>query len=116
MTLKHRTIFSAQSWIDGTTKDPLAVGKNKTTNSDARIFAADGNRTMKAFAHDAKTFAKTCANLFERMINLVPKGVKLTDVITPIPVKPMSVQLGLSDEGALLLTGSIRVSPLRYVR
>lgn len=33
----------------GTTKNPLVVGPNVTTNSDLRIFSSDGNATMKAW-------------------------------------------------------------------
>ena len=33
----------------GTTKDPLIVGANDTTNSDKRIFGSDNNATMSAY-------------------------------------------------------------------
>ncbi|KAF7301124.1 Peroxidase [Mycena indigotica] len=99
----------ATEWIDGTTNNLLAVGHNATTNSDARIFAADNNVTMKAFAKDATSFQKTCGNLFERMLNTVPKSVQLTDVIDPLPVKPYQLALNLADDGSLELSGYIRI-------
>lgn len=42
------------------------------------------------------------------MLNTVPRGVQLTDVITPIPVKPDNVQLIL-DGDTLKLIGEVRV-------
>lgn len=43
------------------------------------------------------------------MINTVPKGVVLTDVITPNAVKPVNISLGLASDGGLVFSGSIRV-------
>ncbi|KAJ6494455.1 heme peroxidase [Mycena sanguinolenta] len=83
----------ATEYISGTTQNPLVVGLNETTNSDKRIFGSDGNATMEAFAQSPDLFASTCANLFARMLDTVPTGVQLTDVITPLPVKPDSIKL-----------------------
>ncbi|KAJ7929869.1 heme peroxidase, partial [Mycena leptocephala] len=84
---------TAAEYIAGTTKNPLVVGFNDTTNSDKRIFGSDGNATMLSFANSPDLFASTCADLFARMFDTVPSGVELTDVITPLPVKPSSVKL-----------------------
>lgn len=59
---------------------------------------------------DPAVYASTCANLFSRMIDTVPQGVKLTDVIEPLPVKPQSAALTYMNDGTLLLTGQVRVS------
>ncbi|KAF7331557.1 Peroxidase [Mycena kentingensis (nom. inval.)] len=99
----------ATEWIDGTTSNPLAAGFNATTNSDARIFASDGNKTMQGFASDPASFQKVCGNLFERMLNTVPRSVQLTDVIEPLPVKPFGLTLALVESGALALSGWIRI-------
>ena len=40
---------SAVEFVEGTTGNPLVVGANDTTNSDKRIFASDGNVTMKGY-------------------------------------------------------------------
>jgi hypothetical protein len=48
---------------------------------------------MSSFANSPKLFATTCARLFARMIDTVPKGVKLTEVIEPLPAKPQGVQV-----------------------
>lgn len=103
------------------------MGKNGTTNSDLRIFSSDGNTTIKAyvvgdnvliprslihhrFAASAEHFAQTCSALFEKMIDTVPLGVILSEVLEPLPVKPMTLQVQALGDGTLTLTGDIRVS------
>ncbi|KAJ6553949.1 WSC domain-containing protein [Mycena vulgaris] len=99
----------ATQWIDGTSVDPLAVGFNHTTNSDARIFAADSNQTMHAFAQDPHFFSSQCGSLLERMLNTVPKTVQLSEVIEPLPVKPFELVLSLATNGSLVVSGYIRI-------
>ncbi|KAF7375895.1 Peroxidase [Mycena sanguinolenta] len=77
----------ASEYIAGTTQNPLVVGANDTTNSDKRIFGSDGNVTMLSFANSADLFALTCSTLIARMLDTVPSGVQLTEVVTPPPVK-----------------------------
>ncbi|KAJ7657892.1 heme peroxidase [Mycena polygramma] len=91
-------------YISGTTQNPLVVGLNDTTNSDKRIFGSDGNATMQSFADSPELFSSTCAQLFARMMDTVPSGVQLTDVITPLPVKPEITGLVLDGE-TLQLSG-----------
>lgn len=55
-------------------------------------------------------FASTCGTLLERMINTVPKEVVLSDVIDPYPVKPWFLDLGLSPNGTMGLSGIVRVN------
>ncbi|KAK7018135.1 hypothetical protein R3P38DRAFT_2405926, partial [Favolaschia claudopus] len=98
----------ATEFIDGTTQNPLVVGFNDTTNSDKRIFASDGNSTMRAFADSPSLFAATCADLFARMLDTVPSNVQLTDVLTPLPVKPSSVALILDGDN-IQLSGQVRL-------
>jgi len=38
---------SVSQYLDGTTKNPLVNGLNKTRVSDLRIFESDGNATMR---------------------------------------------------------------------
>ncbi|KAJ8077802.1 hypothetical protein PM082_002236 [Marasmius tenuissimus] len=73
-------------YLQSVTHSPLVAGPNTTTNSDLRIFSSDGNATMQSLA-SPEAFESTCAALFERMINTVPKGVKLTKVVEPIKTK-----------------------------
>ncbi|KAJ7920561.1 heme peroxidase [Mycena leptocephala] len=98
----------AAEYIAGTTKNPLIVGFNDTTNSDKRIFGSDGNATMLSFANSPDLFASTCADLFARMLDTVPSGVELTEVITPLPVKPSSVKLIMNGD-TLQLFGLVRL-------
>jgi hypothetical protein len=49
---------SATEYITDTTKNPLVVGFNDTTNSDKRIFGSDGNVTMRScVSHPASRIA-----------------------------------------------------------
>ncbi|KAJ6544469.1 heme peroxidase [Mycena capillaripes] len=98
----------ATEYISGSTQNPLLVGFNDTTNSDKRIFGSDANATMRSFAESPELFASTCADLFARMLNTVPSGVKLADVITPLPVKPVDLELVLNNN-TIQLSWQLRV-------
>jgi hypothetical protein len=65
------------------------------------------------FAQSPDLFASTCTNLFARMLDTVPKGVQLTDVITPLPVKPNSIKL-IYDAATetIMFSGEVRVRDL----
>ncbi|KAJ7210136.1 heme peroxidase [Mycena pura] len=106
-TFVHFDNNIAMEYISGTTKDPLVVGMNDTTNSDKRIFGSDGNATMASFAKSPELYASTCATLFARMLDTVPKGVALTEVITPLPVKP-SILTMLFNIGTVQFSGEVR--------
>ncbi|KAJ7658392.1 heme peroxidase [Mycena polygramma] len=97
----------ATEYVSGTTQNPLVVGFNDPTNSDKRIFGSDGNVTMRSFAKSPQVFAATCADLFARMLNTVPKGVQLTDVVQPLPVKPTNLELVLSND-TIHVSGQVR--------
>lgn len=95
-------------YLEGNTANLLAYGSNETTNSDKRVFSADGNETMNALA-DPATFQAKCADILERMINTVPSTVTLTDVMDPFEVKPYIKLLALNSDGKLVFEGRIRV-------
>ncbi|KAF7367873.1 Peroxidase [Mycena sanguinolenta] len=97
----------ATEYISGTTLNPLVVGNNETTNSDKRIFGSDGNATMLAFANSPEHFAATCADLFARMVDTVPNGVQLTEVIEPLPVKPANIKIDLDGDN-IRFAGEVR--------
>ncbi|KAJ7614419.1 heme peroxidase [Roridomyces roridus] len=97
----------AKEYISGSTQNPLVVGFNDTTNSDKRIFGSDGNVTMNSLASSPSLYASTCADLFARMLDTVPHGVQLTDVITPLPVKPANVEFTMAND-TMLLGGQVR--------
>ena len=80
-----------------------------TMRSDFRIFHdADNGNLINQMASSQEYFFSTCARLFERMINTVPKTVTLTSVIDPIPLKPRRVSLRL-EGGLISASGEIRV-------
>jgi hypothetical protein len=62
-----------------------------------------------SFASDLNLFGRTCATLFNKMINVAPRSVQLTEVITPLPVKPRRVELVHRGDGYLSFTGEVRV-------
>lgn len=102
----------ATEFVDKTTKDPLAVNnpKKPLLNADMVVFTSDSNNATIKSLTDAAAFTSTCKSMFQRMIEIVPAGVTLTDIITPYEVKPYDVQLTLLDGGAQLrLTGDIRI-------
>ncbi|EHK24166.1 uncharacterized protein TRIVIDRAFT_147594 [Trichoderma virens Gv29-8] len=49
-------------------------------------------------------------NFVLRMINTVPRDVKLTDIIEPLAIKPRKLSVAINDNGTLLASGIIRVS------
>lgn len=98
-------------YLDGSTKNALVVGPSVNLNkhSDFKVFNSDGNTTMQALA-DTAQFNEVCKNVLQKMIEVVPPGVNLTDPIVPYNVKPVELQLTLADGGANLhFTGYIRV-------
>jgi len=56
-----------------------------------------------------EAFVNTCRDLLERMINTVPKGVTLSEVIKPVPVKVDGVQLSVAED-SLRFQVMLRVS------
>lgn len=98
-------------YLSGKTKNPLVVGPSvrASKNSDFKVFNSDGNQTMEALA-DPNNFRDVCKVVLQKMIDVVPSGVTLTEPIVPYMVKPVNLQLTLENGGAnLLFTGFIRV-------
>jgi hypothetical protein len=79
--------------------------------SDARIFASDGNVTMKALAKSPSLFASTCGTLLSRILNTVPRSVTLTEVVEPLPVKPTDYALVVHpNNNTFTFNANVRVS------
>ncbi|KAK3685494.1 hypothetical protein B0T22DRAFT_381071 [Podospora appendiculata] len=98
-------------YLDGTTKNPLVVGPGVAVgrNADFKVYNSDANVTMKTLT-TAAAFASVCQTVLQKMIEVVPAGVVLTDPVVPYMVKPVDMQLTLNTGGTtLLLTGYIRV-------
>ncbi|KAF8151779.1 heme peroxidase [Crassisporium funariophilum] len=103
-------------YLDGTTQNPLIAHPNTTMLSDLRIFSSDQNATMTKLA-DPQVFDATCRDLLERMINTVPNGVKLSEVIEPIPVKVGDTLLSVDDKSLVFRTSLrlLKANPNRLV-
>ncbi|KAL7943661.1 heme peroxidase [Trichoderma barbatum] len=99
----------AKEFVANVTQNPLAFGHNETTRSDFRIFNADGGDMISRMAESQAFFSQTCANLFERMINTVPRSVTLTDVLQPLQVKPRKWSIAVNDDETLTLSLSLRI-------
>ncbi|KAL8377960.1 hypothetical protein RB595_008580 [Gaeumannomyces hyphopodioides] len=96
-------------YLSGDGVNPLVFGANETTNSDKRVFGADGNVTMRALA-DPASFASTCTSLLGRMINTVPRDVRLTEPIELQEIKPYVEKLQLdAGSSTVLFQGRVRV-------
>ncbi|ODA84052.1 hypothetical protein RJ55_02570 [Drechmeria coniospora] len=98
-------------YLSGQTKNPLVVGPSVKVNkhSDFKVFNSDGNKTLEGMKDKAK-FQDICKAVLQKMIDVVPPTVTLSDPILPYAVKPVRMQLTLADGGtALSLTGYIRV-------
>ena len=74
---------------------PLVTTTNKTVQSDLRLYSSDRNATVRKLAQSTDQFRSTCATLFTRMIDTVPKGVKLTPPIDPDCVKYSNISLNV---------------------
>lgn len=85
---------------------PLVTTSNVIFRSDLRIFSSDKNATIKAMS-SAQAFENTCFNIFQRMINTVPKGVTLSGVIGPRPWILKESHLDLSPSGQVQYSGTI---------
>ncbi|KAI0023859.1 heme peroxidase [Xylariomycetidae sp. FL0641] len=99
----------AKQFVANETQNPLAFGHNETTRSDFRIFTSDGGEMIGKMAESEEFFFETCTNLLERMLNTVPKGVELTDVITPIPIKPHALNAEVNSNGTMTVSGEVRI-------
>lgn len=101
----------ASDYVTGQSADPLVAGPCSASGrcSDDRVFKSDANVTIAAMANPA-TFQSRCQTLLQKMIDVVPSTVVLTDPIVPYEVKPVAIQLTLLAGGSsLTFSGEIRV-------
>lgn len=104
----------AVEFVANNSTSPLVRGTTsqaRRTNSDFKLYNYERNTTIRAMALDAPTdFNARCSRVFQKMIEVVPPGVTLTDPITPYFVKPVNPQLTLNSGGnSFQLTGFIRI-------
>lgn len=101
----------ARDYLAGNTTNAMAVGiaKDSKRDSDHRVFSVDKNVTIKALANPV-VFHDRCRVVLQRMIDVVPPTVNLTEPIQPYEIKPVNPQLTLVAPGTTLsFTGEIRV-------
>ncbi|KAJ7631306.1 heme peroxidase [Mycena polygramma] len=94
-------------YLDSTTINVLEVGPNITTRSDLRIFSSDNNVTMQSLVI-ALQMGYICPPAYLRMINTVPNGVTLTDVVEPIDYKVSDTML-FPQGGSLAFLATMRI-------
>jgi hypothetical protein len=95
-------------YLDNSTANPLIINTNNTLNSDKRIFAADDNATMRKLA-DKAYFKSQCEAVFEKMLNLVPGDVTLTEPMEPADIRPYINKYQLKADGTVEFSGQLRV-------
>jgi hypothetical protein len=97
-------------YVAGNTTNPLVVSSPTLgRNSDLKVFNSDGNATINTMTSPT-AYNDICRTVLQKMIDVVPAGVTLTDPIAPYAVKPVDMQLTLNTGGTtFLLTGYIRV-------
>lgn len=98
-------------YFDGSSKDPMLSGlcTKGSVCSDSVVFKQDGNATMNTLM-DANVFQSKCADVFQRMMEVVPATTTLSaNTVEPYEVKP-DFQMTLLDGGNTLgFVGEIRV-------
>ncbi|KAF8186683.1 heme peroxidase [Pholiota molesta] len=108
-TTPHFDTAIITEYLDGTTQNPLVVpASNVSFASDLRIFASDGNVTMKSLASPT-SFSDTCATMITRMLNTVPADTQLTDEIELLPVKVRDAFITVVNSQLVFIT-SLRLS------
>lgn len=85
------------------------TSNNVTARSDLRLYESDQNATMRALFAQGDDFLDTCVSLMGRAMNTVPSGTELGHVIDAMPVKPINVTFNFDVNGAISLSGNIRV-------
>jgi hypothetical protein len=88
---------------------PLVTSFNVSSRSDLRLYESDKNVTITKLRNQGKGFFNTCISLFQRMIETVPRGVALSDVVSPMSIKPINASLDFDIDSNLVFNGYIRV-------
>jgi hypothetical protein len=83
---------------------------NVSSRSDLRLYESDNNATMINLAAQGEGFLDTCRVLLQRMIETVPATVRLSEVISPMAVKPINATFDFDAQDNLIFSGYIRVS------
>ncbi|KAJ3970788.1 heme peroxidase [Lentinula raphanica] len=112
------TLDVVNEYLEGTGKrgGPLVTTDNVTVRSDLRLYESDNNATMRGLSNSTEYFVSRCISLMARMLDTVPSSTVLSDVISPVDVKPVNVSLDLMEDESgqhILFSGFIRVMSRR---
>lgn len=90
-------------YFDDTTPNPLISGRavRLGRHADFRLFTMDRNDTVSGMASDI-SFKRVCKDVLERMIDVVPMNVTLTEPIKPYDMKPVNMKLALHTDAKTL--------------
>lgn len=72
---------------------------------------SDNNQTIESMFEDA-TFHNNCNSLFEKMINIVPTTVKLSDAVKPMEWKAVDIMMDISSTGDASISGLLVIRHL----
>lgn len=96
-------------YLVGPEINPLVIGPARGKRSDLAVFSIDQNATITTMQTPA-AFNSICRDILQRMIEVKPGSVTLSDIIEPYEVKPSNVQLTLLEGGTQIkFSGEIRV-------
>ena len=107
----------ASEFVQGTglKGGPLVTTSNATMANDLRLYTSDNNATITRMASSQGYFNSQCSSLFQRMIEVVPGNVRLTDSVAPNSklasnsnLKPYNVDLNMDWKGGMTLIGYLR--------
>lgn len=101
-------VTGINEYLSGTGKrgGPLVTSANETFRSDLRIFSSDNNTAIRAMSTQP-VFEQTCLTVFQKMLDTVPDGVALSDVIGPRAWITQESHLDLSPGGVVQYSGKI---------
>ena len=90
---------------------PLVTTNNVTVRSDLRLYSSDNNETITRLAASTSYYQSQCADVFQRMIEVVPYSVQFTRFIQPTTtnnLQPYGVYLSVDWSGNMVMTGYFR--------
>ncbi|KAM0146237.1 hypothetical protein ACHAPG_011247 [Botrytis cinerea] len=86
---------------------PLCTAANVADRSDYRLYISDNNATIQTMSEET-AFQTKCNSLFEKMIEVVPSTVTLSDAVKPMEWKAVDVLMDISLRGDVSISGLIR--------
>ncbi|TEY67392.1 hypothetical protein BOTCAL_0127g00060 [Botryotinia calthae] len=100
---------SINDYLNGTGSrgGPLCTAENVADRSDYRLYISDNNATIQSMSEEI-AFQTKCNSLFEKMIEVVPSTVTLSDAVKPMEWKAVDVLMDILLSGDISISGLIR--------